>query len=242
MPIALRPEVRPWEGSGWRAVEAQHRNATIALTRGDRNRQALLEEIIEEQAKPALPANAAGLHFLLATPFRYRSPPPDGSRFRGRHDPGVFYGAESVKTACAEAGYWRLRFWMDSEGLRTKAASLPMTLFEFHGATHASLDLTRPPFLARRKLWTQPGDYGETQALAQGARAEGVELIRYESVRHPVDGRCLAILSPAVFRAVAEPYRHQQQSWSLFLGPPDLIVWQRNLDGDSFEFRFTIQN
>lgn len=238
MPIALRSKACPWEGSGWRAVEAQHKNATILLTHGDRHRQAQLEDIIE-QAKPALPVAAAGLHFLLSTPFRYQSPPPDGSRFRRKPDPGVFYGAESVKTACAEAGYWRLRFWMDSEGLRTKPASLPMTLFEFHGATNACLHLTRTPFVANRSVWTHPTDYRETQALALAARSEGVEVIRYESVRFPIDGRCLAILTPEVFRAVAEPYRHQQQSWSLFIEPPSLTVWQRSLDGDSFELRYT---
>lgn len=235
-PTALRSEARPWAGSGWRAVEAQYKNATIALTHGDVRRQSILEDIIEE-AKPVLPAAAVGLHFLLSTPFRYQSPPPAGSRFRARTDPGVFYGAERIRTACAEVGYWRLRFWNDSAGLRDKPASLPVTLFEFHGATEASLDLTRPPFLGEREVWTRPDDYRETQALAAAARKADIEVIRFESVRDP-DGRCLAILTPVVFRAVPEPYRHQQQSWNLYIEPPGLAVWQRSLGGDSFEFRF----
>lgn len=239
MPIALQPEALPWEGSGWRAVEAQHKNATLALAHGNLHRQALLEDIIDE-AKPALPAVATGLHFLLATPFRYQPPPPDGSRFRRKNDPGVFYGAESVKTACAEAGYWRFRFWMDSEGLCTKPTALPMTLFEFYGATTMCLYLTRPPFVDNRENWIHPSDYRATQALAAAARDEGIEVIRYESVRNPINGHCLAILSPEVFRAVAEPYRHQQQSWSLFIEPPCSIVWQRSLDGDQFEITFTV--
>lgn len=223
-------------GSGWRAVEAQHKNATIALTHGNVRRQAILEDIIDE-IKPLLPASAEGLHFLLATPFRYQSPPPNGSRFRRKIDPGVFYGAETPRTACAETGYWRFRFWRDSAGLQAKPASLPMTLFEFHGATAASLDLTKPPFLSHRESWVAPDDYCQTQALAVSARQAGVELIRYESVRD-TDGRCLAILAPGVFRTVQEPYRHQQQSWSLFIEPPGLAVWQRSLGGDTFEFRF----
>lgn len=235
-PTALRPDARPWAGSGWRAVEAQHKNATIALAHGDLHRQAVLEDIIEA-AKPSLPPAAEGLHFLLATPFRYQSPPPDDSRFRRRGDPAVFYGAENIQTACAEAGYWRYRFWNDSEGLRAKPAFLPMTLFEFHGATPACLYLTRPPFAADRAAWTHPSDYRETQALAAAARSEDVETIRYESVRNPA-GRCLAILTPAVFKAVREPFRHQQQNWNLFIEPPGHTVWQRSLDGDSFEFRF----
>lgn len=235
-PTALQSEARPWTGSGWRAVEAQHKNATITLTHGSVRRQAILEDIIEE-IKPFLPAAAEGLHFLLATPFRYQSPPPNGSRFRRKTDPGVFYGAESTRTACAEAGYWRFRFWHDSAGLQANPASLPMTLFEFHGATAASLDLTKPPFLSHRESWTAPDDYRQTQGLAVSARQADIHLICYESVRDP-DGRCLAILTPDVFRAALEPYRHQKQSWSLFIEPPALVVWQRSLGGDTFEFRF----
>ena len=71
--------------------------------------QHLLEDLLE-RAKPPLPDETAGLHYLLATPFRY--PPTDrGSRFRRPSDPGVFYGADAVRTACAELGYWRWRFF-----------------------------------------------------------------------------------------------------------------------------------
>jgi hypothetical protein len=237
MPTALRPEARAWRGAGWRAVEAQHQNATLALAGGHLADQTLLEDIIEG-IKPQLPPEAAGLHFLLGTPFRYLPRPPAGSRFRGRFDPAVFYGAEDIKTACAEAAYWRLRFWLDSEALAGKPASMSMTLFEFHGATQALLDLTRPPFKAKRKAWTHAADYSETQALANRARAEGIEAIRSESARNGPTGRCLSILTPAVFKAVAEPFRHQQQTWSLYLRPPNLAVWQRDINGDRFQFTY----
>jgi hypothetical protein len=236
-PTAPRFEATRWAGSGWRAVEAQHKNATLDLAQGRLDDQALLESIIEE-AKPALPADAVGLHFLLATPFRYRSPPPAGSRFRSRSDPGVFYGAEELKTACAEAGYWRLRFWMDSAGLAARPATLQMTLFEFHGATARALDLTRPPLVERRTAWIAPDDYGATQSLAGEARAEGIELIRYESARLGPGGRCLAILTPRVFKGVREPYRHEHQTWSLYLRPPALTVWQRQFFNDAFEISY----
>jgi hypothetical protein len=36
--------------------------------------------------------------------------------------------------------------------------------------------------------------------------------------------------------AVREPFRNEQHGWSLFLRPPDLTVWQRDLDGAGFEF------
>jgi hypothetical protein len=235
-PTALASEARPWQGAGWRAVEAQHRVATMALVHGSLDDQTLLEDILEE-AKPRLPREAEGLHWLLATPFRYWPKPPSGSRFRARTDAGVLYGADDEKTACAECGYWRLRFWLDSEGLAGRQASIPITLFEFHGATGHALDLTAPPLAADQALWTNPVDYTATQHLAGQARQAGIQLIRYQSVRHP-EGHCLAVLTPQVFKAVDEPFRNNQHSWTLWLQPPDLTVWQRELTRESHVFRF----
>jgi hypothetical protein len=234
-PTALASEAFPWQGSGWRAVEAQHRIATMGLAHGHLGDQTLLESILEE-SKPLLPQAAEGLHWLLATPFRYRPRPP-GSRFRRRTDPGVFYGAEDRATAGAEAGYWRLRFWMDSDGLAGRPASVELTLFEFHAATDLAIDLTVPPLSADQMSWTDPDDYQATQSLAEQARAAQITLIRYQSVRRP-EGYCLALLSAEVFRAVSEPYRHQQQGWSLTILPPDRIVLQRHLEPESWSFRF----
>ncbi len=180
---ALSSEARPWQGAGWRAVEALHKVATMALVRGDLGDQALLEDILEE-AKPHLPREAAGLHWLLATPFRYWPRPPAGSRFRATDQPGVFYGADEEATACAECGYWRLRFWQDSSGLAEHEAAIPITLFQFHGATAQALDLTRPPLNAGQTSWTHPSDYTATQQLAAQARQANIELIRYP-IRSP---------------------------------------------------------
>ena len=69
--------------------------------------------------KPPVPAGARTLHYLLFTPFRY-PPPPGGSRFRGPNDPGVFYGADEVRTACAELGYWRWRHLLRLAGARRR--------------------------------------------------------------------------------------------------------------------------
>lgn len=238
-PTALPSEARPWAGSGWRAVEAQHLVATMGLVHGKTGDQAILEDVLEE-SKPRLPATGApatGLHWLLATPFRYLPRPPSGSRFRAAFDPGVFYGAEERQTACAECGYWRLRFWLDSAGLAAQPATLKLTLFEFHAATPQALDLTRPPFADDRALWTAPTDYRATQALANHARRAGIDAIRYESVRNR-GGHCLALLTPQPFRNAGEPYRHQQQGWNLLIEPPDLTVWQRELSREGWTFRF----
>ena len=234
-PTALASESFGWQGSGWRAVEAQHQVASMLLAGGSLPDQAVLETILDE-AKPPIPVDLDGLHWLLATPFRYRTLAA-GSRFRRADDPGVFYGAENRQTACAEAGYWRLRFWLDSEALATRPVSLELTLFEFHGASRRALDLTRQPLGTDRAVWTDPDDYRATQALAVDARAAATGLLRYESARCPT-GICLAVLTPTVFRAVREPYRHQQQTWHLWLAPPHDVVWQRHLDRESFSFRF----
>lgn len=234
-PTALASEFVGWEGAGWRAVEAQHKVATMGLVHGNVAAQAVLEDILEE-TKPLLPPAAEGLHWLLATPFRYR-PLPGGSRFRRRDDPGVFYGAEERETACAEAGYWRLRFWNESAFLGRQAKSISVTLFEFHAATQRALDLSKTPLSEDRNEWMLADDYSATQALADSARQAAAEVLRYESVRH-LNGRCLAILSPLAFRAVAEPFRNNQQSWSLLINPPHPLVWQRELSQECWTFDF----
>ena len=232
-PTALASEAGPWAGSGWRAVEAQHQVATLRLARGDLADQQLLEDLLDA-AKP--PSPVTELHWLLATPFRYR-PPAGGSRFRARTDPGVFYGAEERRAACAEAGYWRLRFFTDSAGLAELSATVPLTLFEFHAASERALDLTAPVFDAARAALQHPADYTAPQALARQAREAGIDLIRYGSARL-ADGVCLALLMPAPFAAVARPYRGAHQTWQLTLLPPGRVVWQRELHDERWEFRY----
>jgi len=234
-PTALASEFVDWHGAGWRAVEAQHKVATMGLVNGNIGAQGVLEDILE-QAKPVLPQSAQGLHWLLSTPFRYW-PLPGGSRFRRREDPGVFYGAEERETACAEAGYWRLRFWNESAFLGQQSKSIPVTLFEFHAATPRALDLTEPPLAEDGSFWIHKSDYTETQALAECARQANADALRYESVRR-AGGKCLAFLSPVVFRSVAHPFRNQQQSWSLLINPPHQLVWQRELSQECWMFEF----
>ena len=210
----------------------------MALVNHCADDQRLLEDMLESAAKPLQPAATRGLHFLLAAPFRY-PPPPGGSRFRGRFDPGVFYAAEDVPTACAEAGYWRWRFWRDSEGLANVIKAIAMTLFEFRAATRALLDLTLPPLSADRQLWTDSRNYAATQELARQARDQGIEIIRSESVRNGPRGRCITVLTPQVFKNVQEPYRHVTQTWQLHLNVAAGVVWQRELMPETLEFRFT---
>ncbi len=180
----------------WRAVEAQHVVSTMLLV-DSAEEQLVLEELLD-LAKPSIPAGAAGLHYLLFTPFRY-PPTGAGSRFRRPEDPGVFYGAEAIRTACAELGYWRWRFLVESPALESIDPA-PQTLFQV-AVRGAAVDLRKSPLSRQRKKWTDPADYGACQGLAATARERGIELIRYQSVRDPEHGGAAAVLTPAAFRS-----------------------------------------
>jgi len=181
--------------------------------------QQVLERILDD-AKPPVPMAARKLHWLLFTPFRY-PPPPRGSRFRGPNDPGVFYGADEIRTACAELGYWRWRHLRESPAL-TAMPVKPQTVFRAQVAT-AAIDLRRPPFYAARPQWTDRDDYAACQTLARTARDGGVGAIRYESVRDPQHAACGAVLTPQAF-ARANP--QEQQTWMLSV-TRERVVWRR---------------
>src|SRR5690606_29208472 len=103
---AAGSELRPLRLEPWRVVEAQHRVSTRKLV-DSAAEQAVLEELIEG-SKPPIPADGR-LHHLLATPFGYPRL-RHGSRFRTRHERGIWYGSESRRTAFAEVAYYRLLF------------------------------------------------------------------------------------------------------------------------------------
>ena len=213
----------------WRAVEAQHRVSTMALV-DTVAEQEILESLLDA-SKPPLPTGSEALHWLLFTPFRY-PPPPKGSRFRGPADPGVFYGADHIRTACAELGYWRWRFLCDSPALETIDA-MPQTLFRV-AVTGLTIDLRAPPFDADRERWIDPASYKATQSIAVAARAAGIDIIRYESVRDTEHGGCGAVLS---VRAFADRQPLETQTWWLALSR-ERVTWKRQdpLLPMSFEF------
>ena len=142
-----------------------------------------------------IPAAAAHLHWLLFTPFRY-PPPPGGSRFRGPNDPGVFYGADEIRTACAELGYWRWRHLQDSPAL----AAMPTQAA--NGVPGEDRDRCGRPSRERRSRaigarWTDPRRLWRMPGASAGRRARrGVGAIRYESVRDPQHARAARCCRP----------------------------------------------
>lgn len=221
--------VRPGRWKAWRAVEGQHVVSTLRLAGGDPARQDLLERILEE-SKPPLPEGTEGLHYLLATPFRY-PPSGAGSRFRGWGDPGVLYGAALRRTACAEVGYWRWRFVGESAGL-TELPAAAQTVFRF-GAGGLGVDLEKAPLDEWRAAWTAPMEYEATQELARMAREAEAEWIGYRSVRDPDGGRCYAVLTG---RAVRPKEPLERETWWLTVRG-DGVVWQRE-GGERFVFSY----
>ena len=209
---ALSSETRPYRGKGWRLVEAQHHVSTLRLV-DSLAEQALLEAVLDD-SKPPLPAECAGLNYLLSTPFRYR-PYPQGSRFRrAGATPGVWYGAERVDTALAEMVFYRFLFFADSP-----TTPFPEQAAEYTGFSvlvdALALDLTAMPLARDVALWTHPTDYTACQALADAARQATVRIIRYTSVRDRKAGANLAVLSCSAF---ARPSAVDRQTWRIRIG------------------------
>ena len=199
--------LRPYRHRLRRMVEGQHRISTNRLADTIAEQQ-LLEELIDA-AKPTIPSAARGLHYLLATPFRYGH--LAGSRFRRAGTrPGIFYGAERMATVVAETAYWRLLFLSRSPGIKLPATTTEYTAFSVAVSVARALDLTAPPMSRGHSAWTDPDDYSRCQALADQARKIGAQTIRYQSVRDPGGGFNVALLDPAGFRDKAPRF---EQTW-----------------------------
>jgi RES domain len=192
----------------WRAVEAQHIASTLRLV-ANIEEQLVLERVLEK-SKPAVPSDAADLHYLL--------------------DPGVWYGAEKERTACAELGFWRWRFLMDTTGLDSLGPS-PQTVFRA-GIEARMVDLTEAPFKRSRAQWTEPRDYTASQHFAQIARQANVDAIRYESVRDPRHAGAVAVLRPCF-----KPRQPLEQRIWLLTVRREAAIWQR--EAQSYEFTAT---
>jgi hypothetical protein len=178
-------------------VEAQHLVSTRRLV-DSLAEQEILEELLEA-AKPALPREPEfrGLHFLLATPFRY-PPLRHGSRFGTRSERALWYGAERVETALAEVAYYRLLFL---EGTAADLAPVEVALSAFRARvrTDRGVDLTAPPFSAYRARISSPSRYDASQRLGAEMRADGVEAIRFASARDPAHAPAVGVFTPAAF-------------------------------------------
>jgi len=194
-PTALASELRRYRRTVWRVVEAQHRISTnrLAANLADQKR---LEELADS-AKPDLPKEAQGLHYLLASPFRYGH--TVASRFRRANErPGIFYASEDERTAITETAYWRLRFISRSPGFLPGNRTSEHLSFSVPLSVARLLDTTRDPLACDAADWIDPTDYTACQKLASSLREAGGQAIRSASVRDPV-GINIALFDPACF-------------------------------------------
>jgi hypothetical protein len=213
----------------WRGVEAQHIVSTMRLT-DNLDEQRILEELLES-SKPALPPEAKDRHYLIFTPFRYRS--PIASRFRRAHDAGVWYGAEELETACGELAYWKWRFLLDSDGLAGQALYTEHTFFQARVRGRCA-DLSVLPWKAAAERWRHKSDFSDCQGLADEARKRELAWIRYTAVR-VAGGVCGAALNSDAL-SIAEPL--EQQTWACKTAAAGAYV-QRAGRPERYEFPFS---
>ena len=197
--------------------------------------QQLLEDLLE-RSKPPVPPECRGLHYLLATPFRYGALYPAGSRFRRAGlTAGVFYASLAPETAVAEIAFHRLLFFADSPATPWPINASEYTAFSVQFKTRKAVDLTVAPFDRDAALWLHPTNYAACQDLADAARTAGVQTIGYASARVP--GRNIALLTGAAL-ASREPI--ERQVWRLQVGSPGVraicVAPERRLGFDRAAF------
>lgn len=181
-----------------RLVESQEQIATNRLV-DTLEEQALLESLLES-SKPPLPQAARGLHYLLATPFRY-PPLRHGSRFGGHFEPSLFYAAFDTATVLAESAYYRFVFWHGMAVAPASPLASQHTLFGAPWRCARGVQLQLPPFDRWREQLTDPADYSATQRLGTAMRQAGVEAFEYVSARDPAGGLNVALFTPMALAA-----------------------------------------
>lgn len=196
-------------GRCWRVVEAQHQISTMKLT-DSLAEQAVLERLIEE-TKPAIPENCARLDYLLMTPYRYGPSNPFGSRFRRPRSAGVFYGAEHSETAIAEMSFHRLLFFAESPKTPWPQNAGEFTAFAVAFHSELGLDMTLEPHKSDRDIFHLTS-YEASQAFADEARAAGIDILKYLSVRDPEHRPDFALLTSSVF---THPEPVDRRSWRI---------------------------
>ena len=198
----------PLAGELIRVVESQEQVATNALV-DSLAEQALLEQLLEASKPPSAPGTE-GLHYLLATPFRY-PPLRHGSRFGTRFESSLFYGALGLGAALAETAYYRCVFWAGMAAPPPGGRlTTEHTLFGARYAAARGLRLQAPPFDRFEAELTDPASYAATQVLGWELRAAGIQGFEYRSARDPEGGINIALFHPA---ALAGPAPAWQQPW-----------------------------
>jgi RES domain len=205
-------------------VESQSRSSTRALV-DSLDDHALLEEMLDA-SKPGAPEGAAGLHYLLWTPFRYR-PLPHGSRFGTRTEGGLWYGSEGLETAFAEFAYYQFYF-LDGPTEDLSPLKRRLSVFQAQLRTERGVDLTRAPFLAFRPTLSSKSEYQASQALGTAMREDGVQACRYHSARDVHGGKNVVAFTPLAF---SRKRPGALQTWNCFATRKSVELTRDGLSG-----------
>ena len=219
--------IRPLSFKGWRCVEDQSRSSTLNLVDSIEEHD-LLESLLDV-AKPKVPDDCNGLHYLLFTPFRY-PPLKWGSRFGTRAQRSLFYGALEEQTSLAETAFYQLSFWRASEA-KMKPQTKHFSTFTMRVKAQIGLDLTEIHFNEYAKLISHPTNYEISQSLGEKMRDEGVEVFLFWSARCK-EGRNFALFSPLAF---AEKKPSNPNLWESSLSK-DRAIFRNKASKESYTF------
>jgi len=199
------------QGILYRVVESQEEIATSRIV-DNMQEQARLEQLLDA-SKPAAPAGADNLHYLLTTPFRY-PPLKHGSRFGRSFEPSLFYGAMSVPTVLAETAFYRFVFTSHLSVPFPRPLTTLHTLFSARFRSAHAVRLQCPDWQDLHETLTDPTCYRETQSLGTDMRHSGVDVFQFLSARalqaglyqlpwnleQGMSGLNVALFSPGPFR------------------------------------------
>lgn len=189
-------DIKPLNVLCQRMVESQESIATNELV-DTLEEQALLEELLEK-SKPNLPNAALGLHYLLATPFRY--PPLNwGSRFGVRNQRGIFYGSLETRTLLHEVAYYTFVFLNGLRAPLPKPLKTRHTQFSVALQTDRAVLLNDPKFDDIQPRLRHLSDYTFTQQMGLHMRELGVQAFLFYSARDPDDGLNAGVFDPSCF-------------------------------------------
>ena len=191
-----RAKISPLSGILLRLVESQEQVATSQLV-SNLDRQAALEDMLEA-TKPFYRPHSVGLHYLLATPFRY-PPLKHGSRFGSRYEPSLFYGSQDTRTVLAEAAFYRFYFWYGMELAPQDKLDTQHTLFEAEYKTKKGYKLQSPPFADYGTELAHPVEYNASQQLGSLMRVAGIQAFEFLSARDTAGGINVALFTPLAF-------------------------------------------
>lgn len=212
---------RPLRADFCRVVEAQFRNSTRKLVDSDAE-QSVLEALVDT-AKAPVPEGFERLHWLLYTPFRH-PPLRGGSRFGGRYERGILYGALWLPTALAEVAYYRLVF-LEGTAADLGDVRTELTAFWFGLDARRAVDLGRLPFRNYEARLASKTSYVDSQAVGAGIRAAGVEACLFVSARAATRS-----MNVAVFENVFAPRRpKREQAWDCVARRSGVTLTSRTL-------------